>query len=144
MATKRAAKNLPAPDLKPVDDWSGDGFDTIDDSFGEEWDVEAKDTITGTVIGDIRAFTANKGRADEHVWRAVNIADDEDGVIYTVRESASLRPWFDKLSEGAIVRIKFRGYQDIGKPSPMKVFQAGVQPTGANARRPAASSRGRR
>jgi hypothetical protein len=144
MATRKNAKNLPPPDLKEIDDWSADGFDTIDDSFGEEWDVEAKDTITGTVIGEPRAFTANKGRIDEHVWRAVNIADDEDGVVYTVRESASLRPWFDKLEEGSRVRIKFRGYQDIGKPSPMKVFQAGVQPAGANARRPAASGRARR
>lgn len=113
------------------------GYETIDDSFGEEWEPNPGDMLEGTIMGDLRSFTANKGRPNEHVWRAVNLVSADDGVVYTIKESASLRGWFDKLHEGAQVYIAFRGFQDVGKASPMKVFQAGI--ASANAPRSGAS-----
>lgn len=119
-----------------------EGFDTIDDSFGEEWKPEKGEMLQGTVIGSIREFIANQGRRDEHMWRAVNIASEPDGVVYTIKESASLRAWFDKLEEGSRVYIAYCGTQDVGKASPMKVFQAGI--ASAQAQRPVGSSQGGR
>lgn len=118
------------------------GFDTIDDSFGEEWEPEPGGMLTGTIIGGIREFVANRGRPDEHIWRACNIAEAETGVVFTIKESASLRAWFDKLEEGMSVYIAYRGLQDVGKASPMKVFQAGI--ARAQAPRSVASSQGGR
>lgn len=137
MAKRNAPVNgsTEAPELMEIA--APDGFDTIDDSFGEDWEPAPGDMLQGTVIGGIREFIANRGRTDEHVWRACNLATLPDGVVYTIRESASLRAWFDKLEEGMQVYIAYRGLQDVGKASPMKVYQAGI--ARANAPRPVGS-----
>lgn len=143
MASKKDKELVEFPPLATID--APAGFETIDDSFGEDWDYETKPMIIGPVVGAIRSFVADRGKPSEHVWRACNIADEEDGVVYTIKESASLRAWFDKLEEGVRVYISFRGYQDVKKASPMKVYQAGID--SANPRRSVGSGvspRGRR
>lgn len=126
MARNRGKTNG-AEELPPLIDIEAPaGFDTIDDSFGDDWEPEIGGQLIGTVTGRIREFIANKGQRDEHVWRACNIIEDDTGVVYTIRESASLRAWFDKIDEGARVYLAYRGEQPTGKASPMKVFQAGI------------------
>lgn len=140
MARKTRAADEAAPELVEIQ--APAGFDTIDDSFGDDWEPEPGGMLQGTIVGAIREFIANKGRPNEHVWRACNIAEADTGQVFTIRESASLRAWFDKLEEGSQVYIAYRGLQDVGKASPMKVFQAGI--ASANAPRSVGSSQGGR
>lgn len=96
--------------------------------FGEEWDYETNNLLQGVLTGDIREVTTGKGRS-EHTSRVVNVASSDDGVIYTVWESASLRGWFDTIARcasGARVAVVFQGFRDVGKAAPMKVFIGSV------------------
>jgi len=97
--------------------------------FGEEWEYTATPLLVGAIVGEIRSMVVGKGRS-AHETKVVNVANDEDGVIYAVWESAALRGWFEaigKVPEGTRVAVAFQGYRDVGKPEPMKVFVGSIE-----------------
>jgi hypothetical protein len=127
-AKKTAGKGKAAlPELNKVQ--LPEGYAPVmNGEFGEEWDYENFPSLVGILTGATREVTTGKGRS-EHTSRVINVASADDGVIYTVWESASLRGWFDTIArcgDGARVAVVFQGFRDVGKAAPMKVFIGSV------------------
>ena len=93
--------------------------------YGEEWDYEEAPLLQGTVNGDVREVEAGTGR-NKRVSRVITVKSDDDGHDYTVWESASLKAFFDHVQRGMQVAVAFHGYRDVGKASPMKVFEGAL------------------
>jgi hypothetical protein len=77
----------------------------------------------------VRTVESGTGK-NKRESRVVTIKSD-DGVLFDVWESAALRGFFEKIEDGMSVAIAFQGYRDIGRPQPMKVFQAGIREAAA-------------
>lgn len=90
--------------------------------YGEEWDYEESPLLQGVVAGDVREVEAGTGN-NKRVSRVIGVKSDDDGRIYTLWESASLKAFFDHVQRGMQVAVAFHGYRDVGKPQPMKVFE---------------------
>lgn len=109
------------------------GFRTITSGeYGEEWEYEKQPLLQGTVAGAVREVEAGSGR-NKRINRVVSIKSSDDGHTYTVWESASLKAFFDNLQPGMEVAIVFRGYKDVGKPQPMKLFEGAYTEEDADA-----------
>lgn len=127
MATRKtAAKTTPAKTPKNTKTWAAvqlpAGFRAITTGdYGEEWDYEEQPLLAGVVEGDVREIEVGKGR-DKRLSRVLGVRA-EDGRVYTVWESASLKAFFDHVQRGQTVCIAFHGYRDVGRPQPMKVFE---------------------
>lgn len=127
-AKKTAPKKTPAKKAPASNNaWSSvqlpAGFRTIAaGEYGEEWDYEKNPLLQGTVVSDVREVEAGKGR-DKRVQRVVSIKSDDDGRTYTLWDSASLKEFFNHLHRGQQIAVVFRGYKDVGRPQPMKVFE---------------------
>lgn len=139
MATRKTAspakKTAPAKNgraTKAENRWAHvqlpEGFVPVQNGdFGEDWAYEDDPILVGTVTGEVRVIEVKRGKNKEST-RVVGVADESTGVIYSVWESASLRPWFDAIGDGMRVAIAFQGYRDVGKPAPMKVFLGSIEP----------------
>lgn len=132
MATKKAAKKVPAKKTKAGSNakWDGvqlpDGFRSITTGdYGDEWEYEKKPLLQGVVTSDVREVETGTGR-NKRTSRVITVQDAEDGRAYTVWESASLRGFFDLVQKGFGVCVAFHGYRDVGKPQPMKVFDGAI------------------
>jgi len=90
--------------------------------YGAEWEYEENPLLHGVVQGDVREVEAGAGK-NKRVSRVIGIKSDDDGRIYTLWESASLKAFFDHVQRNMLVAVAFHGYREVGKPQPMKVFE---------------------
>lgn len=126
MSTKSSASR-PAQKQAPIEAQLPDGYTPVSaGSFGETWDYEAHNTLTGTVSGPVVEMELGNGK-NKRTARFVTIIGADDGVIYTVWDSAALHSFFDVLTDGLEVSIVFRGFVDVGKELPMKSFVGGIR-----------------
>lgn len=133
MATRKTSPAKKAPAKRPADKAGSNakwgkvalpsGFRAITSGdYGDEWEYEENPLLHGVVQGDVREVEAGTGR-NKRVSRVIGIKSDEDGRVYTLWESASLKAFFDHVHRGMKVAIAFHGYRDVGKPQSMKVFE---------------------
>jgi hypothetical protein len=138
-AQKTVKKTATTKTTKSTDSkrWNGvqlpSGYEAIAvGEFGQPWDFEQHPLLEGVVSGDVRTVEAGTGK-NKRESRVVTIKSD-DGALFDVWESAALRGFFEQIEDGVPVAIAFQGYRDIGRPQPMKVFQAGIR-EGATAKK---------
>lgn len=131
MAAKKAAKRTKASKAKGngMNKWSGvalpSGYQAIaNQDRGVKWDFEAHPVLEGEVLG-IRTVDVGTGR-NKRESQVMNIRTKQ-GEVFSVWESASLAEFFKAAEEGMECAVAFTGYQDIGRPQPMKMFSAGLK-----------------
>lgn len=92
--------------------------------FGERWEFEKMPVLEGVVVGDAREVETGTGK-NKRTSQVVTVRS-ADGKSYDVWSSASLRGFFERVEDGSEVALVFKGYRDVGRPQPMKVFEAGI------------------
>lgn len=98
--------------------------------YGSEWQYTEQPVLEGVVQGEVRTVEVKYGRDLKNV-RVLSVAD-HDGVLYSLWESATLRPLFDAVKPGDHVAVVYQGTRVIkGRKEPMKVFTAGIKPAEA-------------
>lgn len=126
-ATKSAAKRLAKKAGNQA--WAKaalpSGYAAINNGeFGKPWEFETSPVLEGTIAGDVREVETGTGK-NKRMSHVVTVRTD-DGTNYDVWESASLKGFFSQIEDGSQVAIAFKGYRDVGRPQPMKVFEAGI------------------
>lgn len=147
MATKKAAKRTKASNVKGngTSRWSGvvlpSGYQAIaNQDRGMKWDFETHPVLEGEVLG-IRTVGVGTGR-NKRESQVMNIRTKQ-GEVFSLWESASLEEFFKTAEAGMECAVAFSGYQDIGRPQPMKMFSAGLK-EGQHAKKATASKSARK
>ncbi len=137
MATKKATpRKTPTRKSEPVRTRAAnsgvpEGFRPLGGGYGESWNPEPGDILTGPITGAVREIEVKRGRKTVNT-RVMEVTDSEGG-RHTVWDCATLSPLFDEVqgmgadAVGVEVWMQFDG---IGKKkpgqNPPKLFTAAI------------------
>jgi len=129
MATKKATTKTAPKGISNGD--APEGFRTLGGGYGETWNPEPGDVLTGIVTAQVREVEVKRGRKIVNT-RAMEVTD-ADGKRHTVWDCATLTPLMDEVqgmgadAVGVAVWMKFDGL-GAKKPgqNPPKLFQSAI------------------